>query len=203
MTMKNDPTTARSIGLFGGTFDPIHTAHLMLAERAREELALDAILFMPARIPPHKAHLGGIAPPECRVTMIELAIESNPCFHLSRHEIEREGISYTVDTLRYLREAYPGAELTLLIGGDNAADFRNWREPQEIVRMAKIGVWARPSFALPEEVLIGTGYGRIEAPLMELSSTQIRARVALHRSIRYMTPDPVVEYIETNGLYRS
>lgn len=199
---STDPRTIGSLGIFGGTFDPIHLAHLILAERAREELALDAVLFMPALIPPHKGNGRRIAAPEHRVAMVERAIADNPGFLLSSHELDRGGVSYTVDTLLYLRRVCPDAALTLLIGGDSARDFHTWREPERIAGLASIAVWARPEAELPAEVIPGAGYRRIEAPLVGLSSTEIRDRVARGRSIRYMTTDGVVEYIENHGLYR-
>lgn len=199
---KIDPGAIRSLGMFGGTFDPIHLAHLILAERAREELALDAVLFVPALIPPHKGNGRRIAAPEHRITMVERATASNPRFLLSRHEIDRGGVSYTVDTLHHLRERFPDAAVTLLIGGDSARDFRTWREPERIAELAEIAVWARPEIELPPEVIPGVGYRRIDAPLIGISSTEIRERAARGASVRYMTSDVVVEYIENHGLYR-
>lgn len=195
-------SSARSIGIFGGTFDPVHTAHLLLAESAREELALDALIFMPANIPPHKVNGRTITPAHCRLEMLRIAIESNPCFSLSTYEIDCKGVSYTVDTLRWLRAEHPAAELTLLIGGDAARDFGTWREPSEIARLARLAVLERPGIPLPEEVLPGIGYRRVDAPLIEISSTEIRERVAAGRSIRYRTPEPVIDYINQHGLYR-
>lgn len=191
----------RSVGMFGGTFDPIHIGHLLLAERAREELGLDRILFVPANIPPHKRSGRLIAPPECRIEMLRLATDSNAAFEISTHEIDREGVSYTVDTLRHFEALRPEARFTLLIGGDNAGDFRTWREPEQIVRLATVAVWARPGSEMPSELLPGTGYHRIDAPLLDISSTDIRRRVAERRSIRYMVTDAVGEYIARNELY--
>jgi nicotinate-nucleotide adenylyltransferase len=193
---------ARTIGIFGGTFDPVHYAHLLLAECAREELGLDALIFMPANIPPHKITGRAITPAHCRLEMLRLAIEENPSFTLSTQEIDCKGVSYTVDTLRWLHAEYPGAEIVLLIGGDAARDFVTWREPESIARLATLAVWERPGIALPPEVLPGVGYRPLRAPLMEISSTEIRERVASGLSIRYRTPEPVIDYIYRNGLYR-
>ena len=193
---------ARTIGIYGGTFDPVHTAHLLLAECAREVLELDALLFIPANIPPHKMEGRRITPAHCRLEMLRIAAASNPCFSISTHEIDSQGVSYTVDTLRWLKGAYPDAALTLLIGGDGARDFHTWRQPEEIARLASIAVWARPGVELPPEVLSGVGYRMIPAPLMGISSTEIRERVRSGRSIRYRIPDPVIDYIYENGLYR-
>jgi nicotinate-nucleotide adenylyltransferase len=192
----------RSVGMFGGTFDPIHIGHLVLAERAREELGLDRVLFVPANIPPHKQEGRLIAAPEHRIEMLRLAIGGNASFELSTHEIDREGISYTVDTLRHFEELRPGARFTLLIGGDNARDFHTWRHPETIVELARVAVWARPGSELPSEVLPGVGYHRIASPLLEISSTEIRERARSLRSIRYMVTDAVADYIERHELYR-
>jgi nicotinate-nucleotide adenylyltransferase len=190
------------IGMFGGTFDPIHVGHLLLAERAREELGLDHILFVPANVPPHKRSGRLIAPPESRLEMLRLAIAGNPAFEISTHEIDREGVSYTVDTLRHFEAVRPTARFTLLIGGDNAGDFATWRDPEQIVRLASVAVWARPGSQLPAELLPGVGYHRIDSPLLEISSTDIRSRAAAGRSIRYMVPDAVADYITRHELYR-
>lgn len=199
---ERDTTSIRAIGMFGGTFDPIHTAHLILAERACDELELDAVLFVPALIPPHKINGRKIASAQHRVAMVERAIASNPRFLLTTHEIDRGGVSFTVDTLEYLRGLLPDAALTLLIGGDSARDFHTWRMPDRIAALASIAVWARPDAELPEEVIPGVGYGRIAAPLLEISSTDIRERAGRGASIRYLTLDSVVDYIETYALYR-
>ena len=194
--------TARAIGIFGGTFDPVHNAHLLLAEAAREELGLDALIFMPANIPPHKIDGRAITPAHCRVEMLRMAIADNPCFSLSTYEIDSKGVSYTVETLKWLRAGHPRADLTLLIGGDAARDFGTWRQPEEIARLARLAVWERPGIPLPKEVLPGVGYHTLDAPLMEISSTDIRGRVARGSSIRYRAPRAVIDYINQHGLYR-
>jgi len=192
----------RSIGIYGGTFDPVHNAHLLLAECAREELGLDVLLFIPANIPPHKTWGRRITPAHCRLEMLRLATASNPHFSVSTHEIDNRGVSYTLDTLRWLRQGHPDSALTLLIGGDAARDFHTWREPEEIAGLASIAVVDRPGIYLPDEILPGVGFHRVSAPLIDISSTDIRERVAAGRSIRYRTHDRVIEYIYENGLYR-
>jgi len=201
-TSQETLAKARRIGVYGGTFDPIHSAHLLLAECAREELGLDSLLFIPANIPPHKIDGRRITPAHCRLEMLRMAIASNPCFSISTHEIDNRGVSYTVDTLCWLRALHARAELVLLIGGDAARDFHTWRQPGEIARLATIAVMERPGVKLPAEVLPGVGFRTVRAPLMEISSTDIRERVRTGRSIRYRTPDPVIDYIYENGLYR-
>lgn len=195
-------STFGSIGLFGGTFDPIHTGHLILAERAREELELDAVLFMPAHIPPHKTGGRHIADGDARLEMIRRAIAGNPAFFVTDIELVRQGVSYTVDSLRQLHTVAPNASLTLLIGSDNARDFDTWREPEEILRMAHIGVWERPGSYFWPEIFADYIAEKISAPLIEISSTDIRNRIATGRSVRYLTPDPVVDYLEHHGIYR-
>jgi|GEM_PF-59710 len=193
----------RSIGIYGGTFDPVHNAHLLLAESARESLGLDQVLFLPAFIPPHKVDGRALTPADCRLEMLRLAIASNPGFALSTTEIASGKVNYTVDTLALLRAEYPLAALTLLIGGDSARDFPGWRRPEEIAAMvSSIGVMARPGVELPEEILPGVSYRRVDSPLMEISSTDIRERVGRGESIRYRVPDQVIEYINEHGLYR-
>lgn len=192
----------QSIGMFGGTFDPVHVGHLILAERAREELGLDLLLFVPAFIPPHKITGRKIASAESRADMLRLAIAGNPGFRVENREIERQGISYTVETIRTLREAYPDARFTLLIGADNARDFRTWHQPEAIAQLADVAVWARPGISLSDELLPGIPLQQISSPLFEISSTDIRERLAAGRSIRYLVPDPVLQYIDRHGLYR-
>lgn len=191
-----------SIGIFGGTFDPIHTGHLILAERAREELDLDAILFMPAHVPPHKVNGRKIASGEARLEMIRLAIRSNPAFHVTEIELQREGVSYTVDSLEDIHRSAPDARLVLLMGSDNARDFTSWRRPERILELATVGVWERPGSYYWPEVYHDYIPRKVSSPLLEISSTEIRNRVAAGRSIRYMTPDSVRDYIEQHGIYR-
>ena len=192
---------AVTVGIFGGTFDPIHTGHLILAERAREELGLDVVLFMPALIPPHKITGRKIASAEARLDMIRLAIRDNPAFDVTEIELVREGVSYTVDSLEELHGRAPEARFVILMGSDNARDFASWRQPDRILQLAEVAVWDRPgSYHWPE---IYTDYipKKISSPLIEISSTGIRNRVANGRSVRYLTPEPVRDYIELHGIY--
>ena len=189
-------------GLFGGTFDPVHSGHLLLAERAREELELDTVLFVPANVSPHKVDGREISSGEVRVEMLERAIRGNPDFILSRIELDRRGLSYTRDTLETLAVAHPETSYTLLMGSDNARDFRSWRDPARILELTSIAVWERPGEYFWPEIYPDHIARKIPAPLIEISSTEIRNRTAAGRSIRYMTPDVVVEFILENGLYR-
>lgn len=189
------------IGFFGGTFDPVHVGHLLLAEHAREELDLDRVLFVPAHVPPHKVDGRTISSGSQRVHMLELATEEHPDFSISKLELERKGLSYTVDSLRELASLRPAAQIVLLMGSDNARDFRSWRDPAGIIRLADIGVWERPGEYFWPEIYPDHIPTKIPAPLMEISSTEIRDRVARGASIRYMTTEGVRAYILENGLY--
>lgn len=197
-----DLSRVKRFGVFGGTFDPIHDGHLLLAERAREELKLDAVLFMPAYIPPHKSNGKRITPPRARLEMIRRAIEPNAAFHVTTLELDREGISYTVDSLETLHTHFPNARIVLLMGSDNARDFSSWKNPKRILELSDIAVWERPGSYYWPEIFPDYIADRIRAPLVEISSTDIRNRVSNGATIRYMTSDPVVEYISEHGLYR-
>lgn len=185
------------VGLFGGSFDPIHHGHLILARVALESLGLSAVRFIPAAEQPLKRgqHAASAAD---RAAMVECAIAGVPGFELDRVELERRGPSYTVETLRGFTAAEPGTQFVLLLGADAARDLPRWKEPQAVAAMAEIAVFDRPGNE-------GAGEGawrRIDAPRLEISATEIRARVRAGRSIRFWVPDAVAEYIAAHGLYR-
>ena len=182
------------IGIFGGSFDPIHHGHLILARAAREELGLDRIVFVPANMSPHKTDIRP-ATAEDRWKMVNLAIRGEDGFAAIDIELRRPAPSYTIDTLRDLRAAQPDAEFVLLIGADNVAKFYTWREPQEIRRLAPIAVLDRAGHETAHD-------WPVVRRLIDISATDIRARVAAGRSIRYLTPDSVCDYITDQGLYR-
>lgn len=200
------------IGVFGGTFDPVHYGHLLLAECCREQCALDQVWFLPAAVPPHKQQ-DGTSPAEDRIAMLQLAIGGHGPFLVSRLEIDRGGVSYTVDTLAALHEQQPGSEWFFLMGADSLADLPGWREPQRICELATIVVVARPHAPRPDfERLRGIvsddridlmRQHLVEMPLMDFSSREMRRRVARGQSIRFRTPRAVEKYIETHGLYRA
>lgn len=196
-----------AIGILGGTFDPIHWGHLILAEQARETFSLDKVLFIPAASPPHKSG-AAVSDASCRFEMVSLAIEGNEAFEASRIELDRPGISYTVDTVREIRASI-GSEcgLYLLVGADEARDFMSWRDPYKIQEMAGIVVANRPGVseqdlcrALPKD--FADRLIRLNMPSVDICSTDIRERAAEGRSIRYLTPDSVIYYIRSTGLYR-
>lgn len=181
-------------GILGGSFDPIHHGHLILARAAREELALDRVIFIPANVSPHKTG-NRPATGADRLAMVELAIRGEEGFEASDIELKRPAPSYTVDTLRELQKAHPQDELVLLIGADNVAKFGTWREPDEIRRLARIAVLDRDGGLAPQE-------WPVIRHLIDISSTGIRARVAAGSSIRYLTPGSVCDYISSHRLYR-
>jgi nicotinate-nucleotide adenylyltransferase len=182
------------LGIFGGSFDPIHHGHLILARAALEELGLERILFIPANMSPHKTETKP-ATAEDRLAMLQLAIEGEPDFEACDLELHRPPPSYTVETLRELKNRHADDELTLLIGADNVAKFETWREPDEIRRLANLAVLDRTGADAPHD-------WPVVRRLVDISSTDIRARVADGRSIRYLTPDKVCDYIAAHGLYR-
>lgn len=199
------------IGILGGSFDPVHYGHLLLAECCREQCRLDAVWFIPAAVPPHKQQRT-LSSASDRVEMLKLAIGGNIAFAVSELEIERGGVSYTVDTLQTLHDENPGYEWFFLMGADSLVDFPTWRNPAQICELAIPAVVRRAGSPEPNdsvlEKLMSTQrlelarQHRIEMPVVELSSTDIRQRVASGRSIRYRTPRAVEKYIETHGLYR-
>lgn len=195
------------VGVLGGTFDPIHYAHLVIAEECRHRLALDKVLFVPARQPPHKRRRD-ISPAAHRVAMVELAIAGNPFFAISKIELERSGPSYSVDTLAHLRAEYgEQAALYFIVGLDALPDLLTWHQPRRILQLATLAAVTRPGYdfdlahivrAIPEaaERIV-----YVPAPALAISATELRRRVAAGLPIRYQLPDEVERYIAENGLY--
>ncbi len=203
----------QKIAVLGGSFNPVHLAHLMMAEQARELLRLDTVLFIPARIPPHKISLS-LAPAEQRLDMLRLAIAGNPAFEASDIELRREGPSFTIDTIEELRRRYgESAEICFLIGLDSVSELGTWREIRRLAVRCRIVPLDRPGAREPEAAALAQAVGeeearailsrRIRMPLMGISSSDIRARIAAGRSIRYLVPQAVEEYIQRRGLYRA
>jgi nicotinate-nucleotide adenylyltransferase len=183
------------VGVFGGTFDPVHVGHLAIALSALESVPLDRVLFVPARRSPLKDR-DPIASAADRVAMLESAIASEPRFALSPVELERDGASYTVDTLEALRKE---GELFLIVGSDALAELSRWRAPDRIRELATILVASRPGAPEPDPV---HGARAFDAPRLDISSRELRARAARGRSLRYLVPDAVWEHITNHGLYR-
>ena len=200
------------LGIFGGSFDPVHYGHLILAELCRERCRLDQVWFMPAATPPHKRQKR-MAEPRERVEMLELAIGGHSAFRVSSHEIDRGGLSYTVDTLRQIHVERPDDELFFLLGGDSLHDLASWREPSEICGLATLVAVRRAGSPEPDFGSLSPFVARdrlrqmeehvVDMPRIDLASRDLRRRVATERSIRYQTPRAVERYIETAGLYRT
>jgi nicotinate-nucleotide adenylyltransferase len=200
------------LGLYGGSFDPVHYGHLLLAECCRERLALDEVWLIPAAVPPHK-QARELAPGKHRLEMLELALAGHEQLKASRLELDRAGVSYTLDTLFAVHELVPGASLFLLMGADSLADLPNWREPRRICELSIPAVVCRGGSAeanfevlrglVSEERLSAIRSAQVQMPLIELSSTDLRTRAASGRSLRFRTPRAVERYIETHGLYRA
>ena len=181
------------VGVFGGTFDPVHVGHLAIANAALDELGLDRVYFVPARRSPLKQH-GPIATAEDRLAMLTAAIAGEPRFRVSPVELDRKGPSFTVDTLEAL---HGEGELFLILGSDAYADFERWHEPARIRGLAAIVVAARPGAPnAPRGIRV------LDSPLMDISSRELRARAARGRSLRYLVPEAALRYIEEHGLYR-
>jgi nicotinate-nucleotide adenylyltransferase len=195
------------LGLLGGTFNPPHLGHLVMAQEALDQLGLDRLWLVPVALPPHKGPQGdpGAA---WRARLCELAIEGDERFEVSRIEVERGGTSYTVDTLRALHDLHPGHELTFIVGGDNAFGLPGWREPREVLRLARMGIAERQGVVREDLARHLEGLGAAERlaffdmPRMDLSSSDVRRRVADGRPIRYLVPDGVADAIAAEGFYR-
>ncbi len=198
----------RKIGIMGGTFDPIHNGHLILAKRAEEQLGLDEVRFVPAGLPPHKLDRHPGAGPEERLAMVRLATAAESLFTVSEYELKKTTLSYTWETLTAFHETEEG-DFHLIIGGDSLKQFRNWREPQIISDLATLCATVRDEVGKSEAEEIanslreefGTRVVLIDMPNIEISSTMIRERVREGLSVRYYVPDAVADYITENDLY--
>jgi nicotinate-nucleotide adenylyltransferase len=199
----------RRIGILGGTFDPPHVGHLWLASLAADATGLDRVLFMPAAQPPHKDH-AALTSAADRLLMTRLAIAGNDAFELTLIEMEREGPSYTIDSVVELRRVYgDDAELFLVMAADSLAQIDTWRQPDELLERIEFVVGPRTGAPVPDrqrlESRFGSNAGRIhllEGPSLDVSSTQVRERVAAGHTIRYLVPRGVEELIVDRGLYR-
>lgn len=192
----------RRIGILGGTFDPIHLGHLVMAEQVREKLRLDRIIFIPSANPPHKTKRK-LSPSQDRFEMTRLGLEGNPKFVVSDLELKRGGLSYTIDTLRQLEKLYPNQKMYFLTGSDVLDEIQTWKDPEQIYKRAKVVIAIRPGFdrfdpknrfAQKSIIVPITG--------IDVSSSQIRAKVRKGESIHYLVPTKVEEYISKIKLYR-
>ena len=207
---RGTPGSGGSIGVMGGTFDPIHLGHLAVAEEAREVLGLERVLFVPAGLPPHKPDTATSVAD--RVAMVQLAIGDNPAFRLSRIEVERSGPSWTVETLEALaldeRAAGREPDLTLILSAETFSGLPSWRSPERLFALARIAVVPRAGHEAPDDAWLAAHFPgassrvvRLDGPRLHISSTSIRERIAAGRSIRYLVPLAVNGYITDHGLY--
>lgn len=193
------------LAIFGGTFDPVHYGHLRLAEEAREAASLERVLFMPAFVSPFRT-AEPLSAADFRVQMLRLAVQNNPYFEVSEMEIERGGVSYTIDTLRAIRQQHPEAELFLILGADALQGFMGWREPYAIVQECRLLVGVRPNYDLQQALKqlpepIRQRVQPVRMTPLGISASDIRQRVRTEHSIRYLTPQNVIEYIQLHRLY--
>ena len=198
------------LGIFGGTFDPIHNGHLLLAECCREQCRLDAVWFLPTAVPPHKQDCE-LTPTNQRIEMLELAIAGNPAFSVCRYEIDRGGVNYTVETLSHFHEEDQSRELFFLMGADMFFDLPHWRDAARVCQLAVPVVVRRPGsapiafdflgdIASPERIEL-MRHHQVEMPECGISATDLRHRISNGESIRYRTPRSVACYIQSHGLY--
>ncbi|NLY85062.1 MAG: nicotinate-nucleotide adenylyltransferase [Tissierellia bacterium] len=196
------------IGILGGSFDPIHMGHLILGENVRDSLKLDKVIFIPTGINPFKGNRNTTSPTQ-RLEMIKLAIESNPHFTISTIEIEREGISYTIDTIKSLKGRYKEDDLYFIIGSDIIFQIEKWKDIQQLFKLCKFALVNRPGKELKEidnkveelSLKYNIFFERISSPFIDISSTDIRNRVRKKQSIKYLVPPKVEDYIIKHKLY--
>ncbi len=206
--IADNPDKAFRIGIMGGTFDPIHFGHLICAEQAREQFALDYVVFMPTGNPAFKAE-HRVTPAEDRFNMAVIATRKNPHFDVSRVEVEREGVTYTYDTLLYFKKKLPEhIELFFITGADAITNLLKWKNPDQIVQLAHFVAATRPGYdysELREYVANSFGFADkvsfFEVPGLAISSTDLRERIVCGKSITYLTPVSVADYIRTHRLY--
>ena len=203
------------LGIMGGTFDPVHIAHLVTAQEALAQFDLDQVLFMPAGDAPHKSRHG--APPEFRYLLVATATAGNPCFSVSRFEIDRDQVSYTVDTLEHLAGIVPqGTEMFFITGADAVLEILTWKDPARVLELSAFIAATRPGYDLSRlsgllEELRSKTVGLVpearvktmEVLALAISSSMIRERLAAGKTVRYLVPDPVAELIDKSGYYKA
>ena len=192
----------KKIGILGGTFDPIHLGHLVLAEQVKEKLKLGQVIFIPCLRSPHKTRQK-LSPAKDRFRMTQLALEGNPSFSVSDIELKRKGLSYTVDTLKELKDLYPNSHIYFLTGSDVVDELGTWKDPQRLYRLAKVVIAIRPGF---DEFDHRNRFAQksIVVPItgIDVSSSEIRRRVKTGKSMKYLVPSGVEDYIRKKKLYR-
>lgn len=205
--LGRDLSRTYRLGIMGGTFDPIHYGHLVAAEQAFDDLGLDLVVFMPAGRPAFKQDRG-VTSGEDRFAMTLLATADNPHFVASRFEVERDGVTYTADTLRLLRSLYPdNVEFYFITGADAITEIVTWRDADDIARLAHLVAATRPGYDLDRawDTIAASGLDfdvtYLSVPALAISSSYLRERVGAGQSLRYLTPDPVTGYLHKHGLY--
>ena len=193
---------AASVGIMGGTFDPIHHGHLVAASEVATRFALDEVIFVPTGEPWQKSHRR-VSPAEHRYLMTVIATASNPRFWVSRVDIDRAGPTYTIDTIRDIGAQRPGAELYFITGADALAQILSWKDAADALKLAKFVGVTRPGYDLSDEHLPRDSVTLVDVPAMAISSSDCRARVAAGKSVWYLVPDGVVQYISKHHLYRT
>jgi nicotinate-nucleotide adenylyltransferase len=191
------------VGIFGGTFDPIHNGHLQVAEDVRKNLAMEKILFVPSFLPPHKLDKE-VTEAGLRFEMVSLALEEYPHFEISEFEFQKEGISYTVETLNALKRSNPDVELFLIMGVDQLLDMDSWREPEKIFQISNVVAMRRPGYRR-EEIESLDWYSKIlwvDVTPIEISSSMIRKKIQQGESVQGLVPEQVEKFIEEKGLYK-
>lgn len=202
-------TSRKALGILGGTFDPVHYGHLVAAQYAAYGFHLDRVIFMPAAQPPHK-NADGVLEARHRVAMVDLAIADNPAFEMSTLEVDRSGVSYTIDTIDTLQQTYPWAEIYFIMGMDSIYILDTWKDVEHLVKMCRFIVVTRPAYELnrsdpalqgvPQEFWNQADF--LEIPAMDISSTDLRHRVQQGKPIRYLLPPAVEKYIYDHSLYQ-
>jgi nicotinate-nucleotide adenylyltransferase len=190
----------KRIGIYGGTFNPPHLGHMIVADHVAHELQLDRVLFVPSYISPHKRS-GEEHAAEHRLAMVRLAVEGHPCFEVCDIEVQRKGASFTIDTLRELRGLYPPDQFFLLIGADNLREFVTWKSHDQIPELASVVAMTRPGYEVAEGVPKPAGMISMEVPSIQISSSEIRKRVREGRNVSFFLQVSVLHYIKSNGLY--
>ena len=199
----------KRIGIMGGTFDPVHTGHLILGEAAREQFSLDEVWFVPAGNPPHKREREGRATDEQRINMLRLAISSNPHFSMSLIDMTADGYSYTYRMLEYLNKTYPDTDWYFIMGADSLRDFDTWCQPERIVKACHVVVAVRDNMNNEDfdkllddrRLQYRHNFLKLNTPNLDISSHQLREKIRAGESIRYYLPDNVLYYIRKEGLY--
>lgn len=198
-----NPQPATRIGIMGGTFNPIHHGHLVAAEEVREEFGLDEVVFVPTGIPPHKDD-GEIAKAKHRYMMVNLATATNPNFSTSGIEIKRDGKSYTLDTIREFKKIYKEAAIYFVTGTDAVAEISTWKNVEELPKICEFIAVSRPGYPLQLDDKNFIQHTHLfEVPALAISSTDIRRRMKEGKSIKYLVPQTVEEYIYKHGLYKT